>query len=92
MVFEERKKRSSLATSRGVDIERNEKKRRYRKMSLMLNEEGVKHILLACVENKIRKMTCLMKEENVCVCIKKASYRKIFRFINKGLERNLGSF
>jgi len=58
----------------------------------MLNEEGVKHILMACVETRFRKMTFLMKEENVCIRIKKASYRKILICINKGQERNLGSF
>jgi len=58
----------------------------------MLNEEGLRHILLACVETRFRRMTFLIKEENVCIRIKKASYRKILICINKGQERNLGTF
>jgi hypothetical protein len=36
MMFKERKKQNCAATSRGVAIERNEKKHRYRKMPIMV--------------------------------------------------------
>jgi len=36
MMFKERKKQNSVATSRGVAIEKNEKKHRYRKMPIIV--------------------------------------------------------
>jgi hypothetical protein len=40
MKFKERKKQNSADTSMGVAIERNEKKYRYRKMSIMVRCRG----------------------------------------------------